>query len=171
MLSLTYSHSYARNCQQSRDAAALPTSAPIQSEAKRTHIIEAATQHFAEHGYHAARVGDIAIELNIAKGSILRTSAAKTACSSRCTSAQFVHSRNISTRLRTSVRRVSSRCCVTGWCGPNTWSRGLDSLSHLIAEIMVRTVLKREINRFLISEDPYGGDCVSDWIATICART
>ena len=42
------------------------------SEAKRTRIIEAATQHFAEHGYHAARVGDIAIALGIAKGSIFQ---------------------------------------------------------------------------------------------------
>src|SRR6202041_1389465 len=42
------------------------------SEAKRTRIIEAATQHFAEHGYHAARVGDIAVGLGIAKGSIFQ---------------------------------------------------------------------------------------------------
>ncbi len=42
------------------------------SEAKRARIIEAATQHFAEHGYHAARVGDIAVTLGIAKGSIFQ---------------------------------------------------------------------------------------------------
>ena len=42
------------------------------SEAKRSRIVEAATQHFAEHGYHAARVGDIAITLGIAKGSIFQ---------------------------------------------------------------------------------------------------
>jgi AcrR family transcriptional regulator len=42
------------------------------SEAKRSRIIEAATQHFADHGYHAARVGDIAIALGIAKGSIFQ---------------------------------------------------------------------------------------------------
>src|SRR5271168_2637059 len=42
------------------------------SEAKRIRIIEAATQHFAEHGYHAARVGDIAEVLGIAKGSIFQ---------------------------------------------------------------------------------------------------
>ena len=30
------------------------------SEAKRSRIIDAAMQHFAENGYHAARVGDIA---------------------------------------------------------------------------------------------------------------
>ena len=42
------------------------------SEAKRSRIVEAATQHFAEHGYHAARVGDIATALGIAKGSIFQ---------------------------------------------------------------------------------------------------
>jgi len=30
------------------------------SDAKRSRIIDAAMQHFAENGYHAARVGDIA---------------------------------------------------------------------------------------------------------------
>lgn len=42
------------------------------SEAKRARIVEAATQHFAEHGYHDARVGDIATALGIAKGSIFQ---------------------------------------------------------------------------------------------------
>src|SRR5580693_9381634 len=42
------------------------------SEAKRSRIIDAAMQHFAEHGYHAARVGDIAVVLDIAKGSIFQ---------------------------------------------------------------------------------------------------
>src|SRR5438309_6301929 len=42
------------------------------SEAKRSRIVEAATQHFAEHGYEAARVGDIAAALGIAKGSIFQ---------------------------------------------------------------------------------------------------
>src|SRR5260370_31869512 len=48
--------------------------APIRprSEAKRGRIIEVAMQHFAEHGYHGARVGDIAVALGIAKGSIFQ---------------------------------------------------------------------------------------------------
>ena len=36
------------------------------SEDKRTKIIDAAMRHFAEQGYHAARVGDIAAGLGIA---------------------------------------------------------------------------------------------------------
>src|SRR6266699_1053106 len=42
------------------------------SEAKRARIVDAAMRHFAEQGYHAARVGDIAAELDIAKGSIFQ---------------------------------------------------------------------------------------------------
>src|ERR1700756_764184 len=42
------------------------------SEAKRARIIEVAMRHFAEQGYHAARVGDIAAQLGIAKGSVFQ---------------------------------------------------------------------------------------------------
>jgi AcrR family transcriptional regulator len=42
------------------------------SEVKRARIVEAATQHFAGHGYDAVRVSDIAAELGIAKGSIFQ---------------------------------------------------------------------------------------------------
>src|SRR2546427_11416652 len=42
------------------------------SSAKRSRIIDAAMQHFAEHGYNTARVGDIAAALGIAKGSIFQ---------------------------------------------------------------------------------------------------
>jgi len=42
------------------------------SEAKRALIVDTAMRHFAEHGYSAARVEDIAAELNIAKGSVFQ---------------------------------------------------------------------------------------------------
>src|SRR3979411_171611 len=42
------------------------------SQAKRSLIVEIAMQHFAEHGYHCARVGDMAAALGIAKGSIFQ---------------------------------------------------------------------------------------------------
>src|SRR5215471_18653050 len=49
-----------------------PSAMNRRSEAKRGRIIEVATRHFAEHGYHDARVGDIAAALGIAKGSIFQ---------------------------------------------------------------------------------------------------
>src|SRR2546422_7324663 len=42
------------------------------SASKRARIVDVAMHHFAEHGFHAARVEDIATELNIAKGSIFQ---------------------------------------------------------------------------------------------------
>lgn len=41
-------------------------------EAKRERIVNAAMQHFAEHGYHAARIEDLSAQLGVAKGSIFQ---------------------------------------------------------------------------------------------------
>src|ERR1700723_4263672 len=41
-------------------------------EAKRARIIDAALRHFAEQGYHAARIEDLAAQLGFAKGSIFQ---------------------------------------------------------------------------------------------------
>jgi AcrR family transcriptional regulator len=42
------------------------------SEAKRARILETAMRHFAERGYSASRIEDIAMELSIAKGSVFQ---------------------------------------------------------------------------------------------------
>ena len=42
------------------------------TQAKRERIVECAMRHFAEQGYHGAKVEDIARELGIAKGSIFQ---------------------------------------------------------------------------------------------------
>src|ERR1700689_4782308 len=42
------------------------------SEAKRARIVEVAIRHFAERGYSAAKVEDIAAQLGIAKGSVFQ---------------------------------------------------------------------------------------------------
>ena len=47
--------------------------APVKrSLRKRSLILNAAMQHFADHGYQAARVGDMANQLGIAKGSVFQ---------------------------------------------------------------------------------------------------
>lgn len=47
--------------------------APVKrSIRKRSLILTAAMQHFADHGYEAARVGDMASQLGIAKGSVFQ---------------------------------------------------------------------------------------------------
>ena len=120
---VTFSHSYARNRQQSCRTAALPAASKLRprSEAKRSRIVEAATQHFAEHGYHAARVGDIAVALGIAKGSIFQHFGSKDGLFFE------VYKRAVRSFAKyldappETRRQVFSRFCVTGWCGPSIW--------------------------------------------------
>jgi TetR/AcrR family transcriptional regulator len=52
--------------------AAIALASGSRSVQKRALILNAAMQHFAEHGYEAARVGDMANHLGIAKGSVFQ---------------------------------------------------------------------------------------------------
>ena len=128
------------------------------SEAKRARIIEAATQHFAEHGYHAARIGDIAAELGIAKGSIF----------------QHFHSKDglffevYKNAVRSFARYLDAPPEVrqSGFFEVlRYWLVHTEHMLHedwipyriaLLGNYGTDLVLKREINRFLVAEDPYG---------------
>jgi AcrR family transcriptional regulator len=50
----------------------IPPALTKRSQQKRALILSAAMRYFAEHGYEAARVSDIAAELGIAKGSVFQ---------------------------------------------------------------------------------------------------
>jgi AcrR family transcriptional regulator len=128
------------------------------AEAKRELIVACAVRHFAEHGYQGARVEDIATELGIAKGSIFQHFGSK--------SGLF---------LEAYKRAVTA---LPAWLDapPEVRERGFFAVvrywfaqtEHLIKEDWIpnRVVLignygtdldlKREINRWLVSEDPYG---------------
>ena len=54
------------------DGAAIGPAAVKRSQQKRSLILDTAMRYFAEHGYEAARVGDMADHLGIAKGSIFQ---------------------------------------------------------------------------------------------------
>src|ERR1035441_1220455 len=58
-------------CSPDNGAASGPVTVK-RSQKKRSLILDAAMRHFAEHGYEAARVGDIANQLGIAKGSVFQ---------------------------------------------------------------------------------------------------
>jgi AcrR family transcriptional regulator len=128
------------------------------SEAKRARIIDAATQHFAEHGYHAARVGDIAVGLGIAKGSIFQHFGSKDGLFFE------VYKRAV----RTFPKYLDAPAEVRAAGFFEVLRYWLVSTEHLLREDWIPyrisllgnygtdLVLKREINRFLISEDPYG---------------
>lgn len=128
------------------------------SEAKRTRIIEAATQHFAEHGYHAARVGDIATALGIAKGSIFQHFGSKDGL--------FFEVYKRAVRSFPKYLDAPAEIITDGFFEVlRYWLVRTDHLLRedwipyrisLLGNYGTDLVLKREINRFLITEDPYG---------------
>lgn len=128
------------------------------TEAKRNRIVETAMRHFAEHGFHSARVGDIAAELGIAKGSVFQHFSTKDGL--------FLEV------YKKAVRSLPAYLDAPG----EVQQRGffevlrywLTKTEHLVREDWIpyrvsllgnygtNLTLKRDINRFLISEDPYG---------------
>jgi TetR/AcrR family transcriptional regulator len=134
--------------------------APLRSrsEAKRSRIIEVAMQHFARHGYHAARVGDIAAALDIAKGSIFQHFGSKDGLFFE------VYKRAVRSSPKyldapAEVRETGFFDVLRYWLVQTEHMLQDDWIPYRIALLGnygTDLVLKREINRFLISEDPYG---------------
>jgi len=128
------------------------------SDAKRTRIIEAATQHFAEHGYHAARVGDIAAALGIAKGSVFQHFGSKDGLFFE------VYKRAVRSFAKyldapSEVREAGFFEVLRYWLVRTEHLLREDWIPYrisLLGNYGTDLLLKREINRFLIAEDPYG---------------
>jgi len=128
------------------------------SEAKRARIIEAATLHFAEHGYHSARVGDIATAVGIAKGSIFQHFGSKDGL--------FFEVYKRAVRSFAKYLDAPPEVRLAGFFEVlRYWLVRTEHLVHgdwipyrisLLGNYGTDLVLKREINRFLIEEDPYG---------------
>jgi hypothetical protein len=109
------------------------------SDAKRSRIIDAAMQHFAENGYHAARVGDIASAIGIDKRAV----------------------RSFSKYLDApaDVRAAGFFDVLYYWLVRTEHLLREDWIPYrisLLGNYGTDLVLKREINRFLTTEDPYG---------------
>lgn len=128
------------------------------SEVKRARIIEAATQHFAERGYHAARVGDIAASLSIAKGSIFQHFGSKDGLFFE------VYKRAVRSFAKyldapADVRQAGFFEVLRYWLVRTEHLLHDDWIPYrisLLGNYGTDLVLKREINRFLMAEDPYG---------------
>jgi len=128
------------------------------SEAKRSSIVEAATLHFAENGYHGARVGDIASGLGIAKGSIFQHFGSKDGLFFE------VYKRAVRSFAKyldapPEVRREGFFEVLRYWLVRTENLVHEDWIPYrisLLGNYGTDLVLKREINRFLVSEDPYG---------------
>ncbi len=136
-----------------RQAPARPRSA-----AQRARIIEAATQHFAEHGYHAARVADIAVGLGIAKGSIFQHFGSKDGLFFE------VYKRAVRSFPKYLDAPAEARAAgffevLRYWLVRTERLLSEDWIPYrisLLGNYGTDLVLKREINRFLVTEDPYG---------------
>lgn len=128
------------------------------SAAKREAIAEAAMRHFAEHGYQGARVEELARDLGIAKGSIFQHYGSKAGL--------FLATYKRAVSSLPAWLDAPSEAVEAGfWPVLEYW---LDRTEHLIHEDWVPyrvslignygtdLTLKRDINRFLLSEDPYG---------------
>jgi AcrR family transcriptional regulator len=128
------------------------------TEAKRELIVDCAMRHFAQDGYQGAKVEDIAIELGIAKGSIFQHFGSK--------SGLFLEVYKQAVSSLPAWLDAPAEVLEQGFFATvNYW---LERTEHLIAEDWIPyrvsligsygsdLSLKRDIGRFLVSEDPYG---------------
>src|SRR5271170_1419510 len=128
------------------------------SEAKRSRIIDAAMEHFAENGYEAARVGDMAATLGIAKGSIFQHFGSKDGLFFE------VYKRAVRSFPKyldapAEIRAAGFFDVLYYWLGrtePLFHEDWVPYRISLLGNYGTDLALKREINRFLIAEDPYG---------------
>jgi TetR/AcrR family transcriptional regulator len=128
------------------------------SAAKRSRIIDAAMQHFAENGYEAARVGDMAATLGIAKGSIFQHFGSKDGLFFE------VYKRAVRSFPKyldapAEIRAAGFFDVLYYWLGRTEHLLHEDWIPYrisLLGNYGTDLALKREINRFLIAEDPYG---------------
>jgi TetR/AcrR family transcriptional regulator len=128
------------------------------SEGKRTRIIDAAMRHFAEQGYDAARVGDLAAMLGIAKGSIFQHFGSKDGL--------FFEVYKKAVRSFPRYLDAPAEVCNRGFFEVlRYWLARTEHLVHedwipyrvsLLGNYGTNLALKREINRFMLAEDPYG---------------
>lgn len=136
---------------------ARPPRAP-RLEEKRERIVAAAMRHFAEHGYHAARIEDLSAELNVAKGSIFQYFGSKAGL--------FLEAYKKATRsfpayldCPTPVRDKGFFEILRYWLTRTERLVREDWIPYrvsLLGNYGVDLSLKREINRFMLAEDPYG---------------
>jgi len=128
------------------------------SEAKRTRILETAMRHFAERGYHAARIEDIASELSIAKGSVFQHFGSKeglflaayqkavASFSAYLDAPPAVTAKGFFETLRYWLERTD-RLVRENWVPYRV---------ALLGNYGTDLRLRQEINRFLRDRDPYG---------------
>src|SRR5580704_11755385 len=145
--------SLAKPTQMRRDGKPRP-----RSEAKRARIVEVAIRHFAERGYSAARVEDIAAQLGIAKGSVFQHFKSKDGLFFEAYK-KAVQSFPRYLQAPAEIQAQGLFEVLRYWLG-RTEDMVRDNWAsyriYLVGNYGTDLALRREINRFLVSEDPYG---------------
>jgi AcrR family transcriptional regulator len=131
---------------------------PADPHGKREPIVEVAMRHFAEHGYRGARIEDIAAEVGVAKGTVFLHFASKEGL--------FLAAFQRSVRELPAWLDVPDEIKDRGfWNVLDYW---LERTEAFVAEVWVQNRvamigrydtglrLRRPIDRFMRSEDPYG---------------
>src|SRR5580698_264948 len=137
----------------------LPTPVPgPRLEAKRARIVDAALRHFAEQGYHAARIEDLSAQLDVAKGSIFQYFGSKAGLFLEAY-IKAVRSFPAYLQCPPQVREKGFFEILDYWLSRTERLVREDWIPYrvaLLGNYGVDLALKREINRFLLAEDPYG---------------
>jgi AcrR family transcriptional regulator len=131
-------------------------------EAKRLRMVEAAMRHFAERGYHDARIEDLAIELGVEKGSIFQHFGSKSRLFLEAYK-RAAHSLPKYLDCPANIREKGFFDVLRYWLVRTEHMLHEDWIPYrvvLIGNYGVELSLKREINRFLIGDDPYGSAAV-----------
>src|SRR6476660_1292599 len=141
-----------------RTTAPRPPAPRLRAEAKRARILETAMRHFAERGYQAARIEDIATELSIAKGSVFQHFGSK----------EGLFLAGYQKAVSTFSAYLDAPAAVVARGFFETLRYWLERTEQLVREnwIPYRVALlgnygtdlrvRHEINRFLRERDPYG---------------
>jgi AcrR family transcriptional regulator len=128
------------------------------AEAKRQLIVRCAMRHFAEHGYQGARIEDMATELQIAKGSIFQHYGSKAGLFLEA----YRQAVAALPRWLDAPEEVLDRGffeVVRHWLERTEHLAKEDWVPYrvtLIGTYGTDLSLRREINRYMVSEDPYG---------------
>jgi TetR/AcrR family transcriptional regulator len=128
------------------------------ADAKRTLITDCAMRHFAEFGYQGAKIEDIAAELGIAKGSIFQHFGSKSGLFFEAYK-KAVMALPAWLDAPQDVRDEGFFATVRYWLGRTEHLVKEDWVPYrvaLIGNYGTDLDLKRDINRLLVSEDPYG---------------
>ncbi len=141
-----------------RSQAAVRPQPRVATVRKRDRILEVAMRQFAEKGYHGMRVEDLAAELGIAKGSVFQHFGSK----GKLFLAVYRRAVAALPGYLDAPAAVQARGF---WAVLEYWLRSTERLLHedwlpyrvsLLGNYGTDLELRREINRFLFREDPYG---------------